>query len=430
MFPDFQYLFQYLFGVDIPALSIIKTFGFCVAIAFLFGAWALGSELKRKQKEGLFEPEIVEETVGDPAGSQELITLFLLGFIVGFKLIGLFSQSVDLSDPAAYLFSLSGSWVGGLVLGALLSYSRYYNKKRHRLDKPVTRKMAIYPHHRVWDIIFIAAIAGFAGAKIFNAFETWEDFIHDPIGNLFSPAGLTFYGGLICATLALFWYARKKHFSFRQLCDAAAPALILAYGLGRMGCQFAGDGDWGIYNSAYVTQADQSLKKGSPEAFTLAVEQYPNAFVEFGHPPQVPHLNVPGPEWLPTWMVAQNYPHNVNNAGISIAGHEGQYSHVLPGGVFPTAMYEIVACLLIFLLLWSIRRKFKYPLQMFSIYLIANGLERFFVEKIRVNYKYDWGWIHPTQAEIISTGLVLIGIALFFYAKKKGQSLQVKTADK
>jgi phosphatidylglycerol:prolipoprotein diacylglycerol transferase len=50
----------------------------------------------------------------------------------------------------------------------------------------------------------------------------------------------------------------------------------------------------------------------------------------------------------------------------------------------------------------------------------VNGLERFFVEKIRVNYKYDWGFIHPTQAEIISSCLVFIGIGiLLFYKKKK-----------
>ena len=35
----------------------------------------------------------------------------------------------------------------------------------------------------------------------------------------------------------------------------------------------------------------------------------------------------------------------------------------------------------------------------FSFYLVLNGLERFLIEKIRVNVVYDWGWIQPTQAE-------------------------------
>ena len=66
------------------------------------------------------------------------------------------------------------------------------------------------------------------------------------------------------------------------------------------------------------------------------------------------------------------------------------------------------------------RNIFKYPLHLFGFYLILNGLERFFVEKIRVNYKYDWGFLQPTQAEIISTLLVLTGLSiLLFYKPKK-----------
>ena len=37
---------------------------------------------------------------------------------------------------------------------------------------------------------------------------------------------------------------------------------------------------------------------------------------------------------------------------------------------------------------------------MFSIYLILNGIERFFVETIRVNTTYSIFGLHPTQAEL------------------------------
>ena len=43
----------------------------------------------------------------------------------------------------------------------------------------------------------ISAISGIIGAKIFANLENWESFINDPIGQLFSFSGLTFYGGLI-----------------------------------------------------------------------------------------------------------------------------------------------------------------------------------------------------------------------------------------
>ncbi|MFX9050398.1 prolipoprotein diacylglyceryl transferase family protein, partial [Acinetobacter baumannii] len=75
--------------------------------------------------------------------------------------------------------------------------------------------------------------------------ENWNDFIKDPIDALISFSGLTFYGGLICAALAIYFYAKKHNIPFIHLADAAAPALMLAYGIGRIGCQVAGDGDWG-----------------------------------------------------------------------------------------------------------------------------------------------------------------------------------------
>lgn len=427
MFPDFHYLFKALFGINIEALSIIKTFGFCVAVAFFGGAIALRSELKRKKEEGFFQPEIIKEIIGKLASTKELIGTFLLGFIIGFKIGGLFLHSGSLTDPAAYIFSLSGNWLIGLALGAVLAYLRYAEKKKKQRPKPIEQKIAVYPHHRVWDILFIAAIAGFIGAKIFNAFETWDDFLRDPIGNLFSASGLTFYGGLIVATATLYWYCRKKKISFRLLCDAAAPALMLAYALGRFGCQLAGDGDWGIYNSAYVTQANATLKKGTLSDFETAVRANPSSFIEFGDIPHIPHKYVPAPNWLPDWLLAQNYRHNINNEGIAIQGDNGHYNHVLPVGVFPTPMYEIIACLLLFLFLWKIRKRFKYPLQLFAVYLICNGVERFLVETIRVNYRYDLGFIHPSQAEIISTCLVLSGIILFFVVKKRGDQGKLKT---
>jgi phosphatidylglycerol:prolipoprotein diacylglycerol transferase len=103
-----------------------------------------------------------------------------------------------------------------------------------------------------------------------------------------------------------------------------------------------------------------------------------------------------------------------------IPGCVGNYCAVLPVSVYPTALYEAIVCIFIlFPFLWMMRKRFTQPLHIFGLYLIVNGLERFFVEKIRVNYKYDWGFIHPTQAEIISTCLVLIGIGILLLYKKK-----------
>ena len=92
--------------------------------------------------------------------------------------------------------------------------------------------------------------------------------------------------------------------------------------------------------------------------------------------------------------------------------------------VFPTPVYEFFASVLLFMALWTIRKRFTLPLSMFSLYLIVNGLERFLVEKIRVNYQYDWGWLHPTQAEIIAVGMMLTGLTLFLFRKKIDVAIQ------
>ena len=55
---------------------------------------------------------------------------------------------------------------------------------------------------------------------------------------------------------------------------------------------------------------------------------------------------------------------------------------------------------------------------MFAVYLILNGAERFLIEHIRVNTQYHFLGINPTQAEIISLGLILSGLLLYWIAPK------------
>lgn len=418
MYPDFQYLLESLTGADMPAwLSIFKTFGFFVAIAFLAAAWTLSLELKRKERMGLLHPTETFIEVGKPATMSEYIWSIVSGFIIGFKVGGIFGNVDRVSpDPLGYIFSSEGNLLVGLLGAGLLFYLKYSEKKKQELPKPEQRKVVTHPHQRALEMLLIAAVSGMAGAKIFNAFETWDQFIADPIGSLFSSSGLTFYGGLIVATITLYFYSRKHKIPFQHLCDAAAPGLILAYGIGRLGCHFAGDGDWGIFNSAYITNPDGTLRAAAAGEFAQVAERLSTAYKDIT---VIPHLYAPAPSWLPDWLYGMNYAHNVNHDGILIQGCTGDYCAVLPVSVFPTPLYEFATCMMLFGILWALRTRLSLPLQLFGIYLIMNGLERFFVEKIRVNYKYDLGFIKPTQAEIISTVLVITGLVLLFFISKR-----------
>ena len=90
----------------------------------------------------------------------------------------------------------------------------------------------------------------------------------------------------------------------------------------------------------------------------------------------------------------------------------------LPVPAYPTPMYEVILAFIIFLILWSFRKKIKLPGMIFGIYLMFNGLERFCIELIRVNSKYTVAGIPFTQAELISSILFICGAILVVFAIK------------
>ncbi|MGN6417153.1 MAG: prolipoprotein diacylglyceryl transferase [Pseudobacter sp.] len=428
MYPNLYYAFKDIFGLNLPGLRFVNSFGFFVALGFLAAAWVLTKELKRKERAGLLTGKETKILVGQPASIPELLLNFILGFILGYKIIGLFMADKEQSaDPQSFIFSGQGNLPMGLILGLLFAGLKYWEKNKQKLPKPEERTIRIWPHDRVGDLVIYAALFGFLGAKIFHNLENWNEFVKSPIEALLSFSGLTFYGGLICAALAIYWYAKRHNIGFKHLADAAAPGLLLAYAVGRIGCQVAGDGDWGILNSAYVTGPDSKAVLADSATFNKTLDQHKNFFLKtfnVSSLDQVHHKSVVAPSWLPDWMVAYSYPHNVISEGVAIPGcTEDLYCAHLPVPVFPTPFYETSVCLIFFFILWAFRKRLSAPGSMFAVYLIVNGIERFLVEKIRVNTKYDIGGFHPTQAELISTGLVLAGVALYLYVNKKKKAV-------
>jgi phosphatidylglycerol:prolipoprotein diacylglycerol transferase len=423
MYPNLYYAFRDLFGVEWTGLRFINSFGFFVAISFLLAAVFLTKELKRKQRDGLLHGQDVKIVVGKPASLGELIVNFVLGFILGYKILGLFLSSGEkTADPQQFIFSSEGNWPAGIVLGIFFMGVKWWEKNKQKLAKPEERTIRIWPHDRVGDLVIYAALFGFLGAKLFHNLENWDEFVENPIEALLSFSGLTFYGGLICAALAIFYYARKHKIGFRHLCDAVAPSLILAYAVGRIGCQVAGDGDWGILNSAYTTTPEAKVALANSGSFDAALRQHQSFYLKQfpgDSISQIPHKSVVAPSWLPDWMVAFNYPNNVISEGVKIPGCEGQYCSQLPIPVFPTPFYETLMGLAIFGLLWFMRLRLKVPGTLFALYLVLNGIERFLIEQIRVNNKLHFLGMQITQAELIAVALTLTGVILFIILKKR-----------
>jgi phosphatidylglycerol:prolipoprotein diacylglycerol transferase len=426
MYPNLYYALKDLFGIDLPALRFINSFGFFVAIAFLVGAALLARELRRKSKLGVFQPTEVKITVGKPATVSDLVSNFLLGFILGYKILALFFLSSEhTQDPQAFIFSTMGNWPLGLGLGALLAFLKWREKKKTQLAKPEVRTVRLWPQDRVGEFTILALVFGLIGAKIFDIFENLDSFSKDPIGTIFSGGGLTFYGGLILATLAIIWYARKHKIPIRHLADAMAAPLMIAYAIGRIGCQVSGDGDWGIFNSAYASTPTGEVILADSTQFRAAVEANQEYFIRFLQSSgidSIPYKHVPKPGtlgFLPDWVFAYNYPHNVNEVGVPIVGCKGKFCNQLPVPVFPTPLYETLACLILFGVLWSIRKRIKIAGTLFAIYLTLNGIERFLIESIRVNNRMHLFGLEVSQAQVISLTLVFIGMGLWFFLRQK-----------
>jgi phosphatidylglycerol:prolipoprotein diacylglycerol transferase len=208
------------------------------------------------------------------------------------------------------------------------------------------------------DMVAAAVIGGIIGAKLWYVALTG-----DPDA-LFSRGGLVWYGGFIGGALAVILNSWRLRVPIRWTMQLAAPALAAAYALGRVGCFLVND--------------------------------------DYGRPSDLPWA-VKFPEGLPP-STAENLK---NLFGIPIpAGVDP--ATVL--AVHPTQIYEVVAMLLAFGVLWSLRKSGRPVGWLFGLYLVFAGVERFLVEILRAK---DDRFLGPfTVAQLTSAIIVVIGLVI------------------
>lgn len=207
------------------------------------------------------------------------------------------------------------------------------------------------------SIVMLAALGGIAGAKIYYAilFHDWH--------LLLDRAGLVWYGGLIGGFLGCSGYILAKKLDYFTVADAAAPALAIGYGLGRIGCFLVGD-DYGRPTNSWIGIA---FPKGSPPTTAESLRQF-GAHVDPSIPPD----------------------------------------QVLR--VHPTQLYESAAAFLMFAILMAAARKPHPKGRVFGLFLVLMGIERFLVEIVRAK---DDRFLGPfTVAQLISAIIFVIGLVL------------------
>lgn len=218
------------------------------------------------------------------------------------------------------------------------------------------------PEH-AWDMLLWIAIGGIVGAKLYYVGLHVDDLITDPVRSLTSRGGLVWYGGFIGGVAAFYWQARKRDLPLARTFDSAAPALALAYGIGRMGCFLVGD-DYGRPTDSWVGIA-------FPEGYPPTTAGY---FRSIGYD------------------IAADIP---DTAVLT---------------VIPTQLFEIGAALIMFAILWKLSGSLRDG-RLFSVYLVLYGVERFTIEFWRA--KTDFIALGLTTSQVASVLLLVIAAVIW-----------------
>jgi phosphatidylglycerol:prolipoprotein diacylglycerol transferase len=208
------------------------------------------------------------------------------------------------------------------------------------------------------SFILWAAVGGLVGSRIFSVIEDWQGFLAHPLDFVFTGAGFVFYGGLLGGFITVSLFIWHYGLPWLKVVDCIAPGLAVGQAIGRIGCQLAGDGDW-----------------GKPSTLPWAMA-YPNAIIGWE-----------------SWLKEHDLP--------------------LDTRVHPAPVYEMLAYGAVFLALWSMRRRPHPDGLMLWWYLLLSGAARFLVEFVRVNRPVALGL---TEAQWISLLLMAIGSVLVWRA--------------
>jgi phosphatidylglycerol:prolipoprotein diacylglycerol transferase len=124
--------------------------------------------------------------------------------------------------------------LGFLACGAIIA------RRLRELEKPVDW---------AYEIVFAALIGGLVGARAYFVIENYSQVKGNLIGSIFSGSGLVWYGGAIGGAIVVVAWMRWRDMLNLVTFDMCVTVLALGYGIGRIGCQVSGDGDYGIPSS-------------------------------------------------------------------------------------------------------------------------------------------------------------------------------------
>ena len=86
------------------------------------------------------------------------------------------------------------------------------------------------------DMLFFAVFFALVGARIYYVAFSWEHYKDNLLSILnLRQGGLAIYGGVIGAFTTVYFFAKKRNLSFRQMLDTASVGLVAGQIIGRWG---------------------------------------------------------------------------------------------------------------------------------------------------------------------------------------------------
>jgi len=197
----------------------------------------------------------------------------------------------------------------------------------------------------IYDVAIWVIFPGILGARLFHVLDHWgHEYAANPIQALYIwEGGLAIWGAVVVGLLAVAVIAWRRGWRLTRLLDAAAPGLVLAQAIGRVACIITGDA------MGKPTNGPFGFAYTSPEAM-------------------VPQLGV-------------------------------YYT--------PMPVYEIIANLGIFALLWQLRKRNWPDGLLFLVYLTLYSLERFL---LGFTSSYQILALGLTQSQIVALAGLLIAL--------------------
>ena len=95
------------------------------------------------------------------------------------------------------------------------------------------------PEKIVWPLTFVAFVSGLVGARLLFVLLYWEQVGSFARAFEFWRGGLVSYGGLLGGALGVWLFLRGNQLA--NWIDAMVPALLIGWGIGRIGNYLAGD---------------------------------------------------------------------------------------------------------------------------------------------------------------------------------------------